>query len=261
MLEVEKTRTAAYRPQSDGQVERNNQTIQNMLSFFVNYRRDDWDDHLPLVMGAYRSMVHESTQCTPNLMVLGQETILPINLMVGMPPGMEVTPSCPNEYVEWVRTSMRDAYDFVQTRLQQAAVRQKRCYDLRSGAPRFKRGDWVWRYYLPKAREKLGRGWTGPYLVLDAVTSVNYRIQLGPGERKFVVHVDHLKRYEGEERQSWLEPGDPPAPASESDSAGSSSEDDFPPPLPPEAPSDPIHDQPDLRRGGRIRKPVVRMDL
>ena len=40
---ITKTRTTSYHPQCDGQTERQNRTIQAMLSAFASNRRDDWD--------------------------------------------------------------------------------------------------------------------------------------------------------------------------------------------------------------------------
>jgi hypothetical protein len=85
-LGVEKTRTVPYHPQSDGMVERFKRTVQQMLSMFVNEHHRDWDNHLPYVMLAYRASPHESTKCTPNLLMLGKESELPIDLISGPPP-------------------------------------------------------------------------------------------------------------------------------------------------------------------------------
>ena len=41
LLEIEKTCTIPYRPQCDGQVERDNQSLQTMLKAFVNENRDN----------------------------------------------------------------------------------------------------------------------------------------------------------------------------------------------------------------------------
>ena len=71
LWEIDKTRMVPYRPQSDGLVERFNRTVQQMLAMFVNEHWDDWDDHLPYVMMAYRASVQESTGCTPNLLFFG----------------------------------------------------------------------------------------------------------------------------------------------------------------------------------------------
>ena len=104
LLDIEKTRTTPYRPQSDGQTERFNRTVQQMLKTYVRENRDDWDDHLPYVMMAYRATVHESTRLTPNLMFIATENILPIDLMMGPPTSLEdAMPQCPIEYVEWLR--------------------------------------------------------------------------------------------------------------------------------------------------------------
>ena len=67
-------------------VERQNRTIQQMLSAYVNERRDDWSDHLDLIMMAYRSSVHQSTQCTPNLIMFVREVSLPLTVEHGVFP-------------------------------------------------------------------------------------------------------------------------------------------------------------------------------
>ena len=86
LLGIEKTRTTPYHPQSDGKVKRFNRTCQQMLKAFVNENRDDWDDHLPYLMMAYRSSPHESTFLSPNIVMFGDECTLPVDLMVGSPP-------------------------------------------------------------------------------------------------------------------------------------------------------------------------------
>ena len=66
LLQVRKTRTVPYNPKSDGMIERANRTVIQMLTTLVNEARNDWDEHLPYVMMAYRASVHESTGLTPN---------------------------------------------------------------------------------------------------------------------------------------------------------------------------------------------------
>ena len=83
LFEIDKTRTTPYHPRSDGMVERFNRTIQQMLRAFVNDRRSDWDEHLPYLCMAYRSTEHASTGFTPNMLMLGRESSLPFDLMLG----------------------------------------------------------------------------------------------------------------------------------------------------------------------------------
>ena len=202
LLGIHKTRTVPYNPKSDGLVERANRTVVQMLTTLVGEARNDWDDHLPYVMMAYRASVHETTQFTPNRLMLNHETNLPIDLMVGAPPE---TPTCPVHYVEWVKDAAEHAFEFVQRNLKVGAQRQKRLYDRKSGLPKFKIGDSVWRFSSPKARSKFGKPWEGPYLVTAKVNALCYRIQKSSTSRSIVVHVDHLKLYEGNNSvESWI---------------------------------------------------------
>ena len=45
----------------------------------------DWDQHVPLLLMAYRSAVHETTKCTPAKLMLGRDLRLPVGLMYGCP--------------------------------------------------------------------------------------------------------------------------------------------------------------------------------
>jgi hypothetical protein len=58
-------RSSAYRPQTDGQTEKSNQTIENMLRSVVNERNDDWDDHIAIVEYTINSTPNASTKHTP----------------------------------------------------------------------------------------------------------------------------------------------------------------------------------------------------
>ena len=85
LLQISKTRTTPYRPQSDGLVERFNRTLQQMLKTLVNEARDDWDHLLPYVTMAYRATPQDSTGCSPNMLMLGRELNLPLDVIVGCP--------------------------------------------------------------------------------------------------------------------------------------------------------------------------------
>ncbi|XP_053356089.1 uncharacterized protein LOC128527651, partial [Clarias gariepinus] len=64
-LGVKKTHTTPLHPQSDGLVERFNRTLTTQLAVLTSARQKDWDEHLPLVLWAYRTAVQESSQLTP----------------------------------------------------------------------------------------------------------------------------------------------------------------------------------------------------
>ena len=73
---------------------------------------------------------------------------------------------------------------------------QKRQYDRRKRTPKFTVHDWVWR--LVPTRQKLVLNWHEPYLVIEHIGEVNYKIHKSPKSKQIVVHVDHLKPYLGD---------------------------------------------------------------
>ena len=203
LLGIEKTRTTPYHAQSDGQVERWNRTIQQMLKAFVNDNRDDWDDHLPYLCMAYRATPHESTGCSPNLMMFGEENNMPIDVMVGGPPTTELDTPCPIEYVEWLRGSLKNAYAYANKQLGVNAKRQKQYYDLKAKPHTYHEGSLVWRWYPPISRGKLSKGWAGPYKVIKCPSPIHCVIKKMPDDAGVRVHIDSLKPYNGPIPEQW----------------------------------------------------------
>jgi hypothetical protein len=63
-LRINRRLSTAYHPQTDGQTERQNQTLEQYLRAYVNYLQDDWVYWLPLAEFAYNNSVHASTGIT-----------------------------------------------------------------------------------------------------------------------------------------------------------------------------------------------------
>ena len=185
--------TELYWPQSDGLVELFNRTLINMLSKFCDERQEDWDQHLPFLLCAYRATVNESTGCSPNLLMLGRETMLPIDLMYPSP--QYDSYRCHTDYVAWVKTALEDNFEQARQQLGLAAERQKRYYDVRTKDKIFKPGDFVLRFYLPNLRNKLSSPYIGPYRVMARLGEVTFSVHKIPNSKPFSVHVDQLKLY------------------------------------------------------------------
>ena len=73
------TMSTAYHPQTDGQTERANRTLEEGLRHYVNLRQNDWDDHLDAQEIAVNNSKHASTGFTPFAMNYGQEIHLPLD--------------------------------------------------------------------------------------------------------------------------------------------------------------------------------------
>ncbi|GFY20733.1 hypothetical protein TNCV_1119671 [Trichonephila clavipes] len=129
ILAIDKTRTTALLPQSDGMVERFNRTILNSLSLLVSSNQHDWDKKLPFFLLAYRSAVHEITGYSPSQMLFGLELRLPADLLLCRPPD---APLAPEEYMEKLQAWMEERHHLARERISMAFEKMKTLYDARA---------------------------------------------------------------------------------------------------------------------------------
>src|SRR5436190_4718397 len=62
ILKIDPRKFTAFHPQTEGQTERMNQTLEAYLRIFCNHDQDDWFDLLPLAEFAYNNVTQESTK-------------------------------------------------------------------------------------------------------------------------------------------------------------------------------------------------------
>jgi transposase InsO family protein len=65
LLGIIKRMSTSFHPQTDGQTERVNQTLETYLRTFINYDQDNWYSLLPLAEFAFNNSVSQATQRTP----------------------------------------------------------------------------------------------------------------------------------------------------------------------------------------------------
>lgn len=192
---IRKTRTSPYHPQSDGQVERFNRTLKDMISKHVSESGNEWDDHLKQLALAYNTSIHESTGFTPFFLNHGREVRLPIDIMYGPPPDQ---PQSPSQFAENLVSKTTNAFKMARETLARAHKRQKKNYDVQISHKPYKEGDRVWLHNPLSIRQKLVPRWLGPYIVKKRLrcnddAGVTYRIQEENGRRRRVVHYNRLK--------------------------------------------------------------------
>ena len=211
VLGIEKTRTTPYNPKSDGLIERFNRTLITIVSMAIEptRRQRDWDEKLPLALFAYRSSPQESTGETPNLLMLGREVHLPIDLSTDLcRDDQELDRGLETDYAENLRDKMRLAHERARKNTSDNSRRQKKIYDGKANAPKLTVGQFVWCYNKARTKglsPKLQRRWQGPFLIIHQLSDVVYRIQAKNHGKKMVVHADRLKPYLGEPIASWIE--------------------------------------------------------
>lgn len=64
-LRIQPARSTAFHPETDGQVERTNATLEDYLQHFVSDRQDDWVSWLPLAEFSYNNSPSASTSHSP----------------------------------------------------------------------------------------------------------------------------------------------------------------------------------------------------
>ena len=76
--------TPAYRPQSNGLVERQNRTIKNALVKILNQNPEQWPYVINGVLFAHRVSRHASTNYSPFYLMYNREPVLPVDLKYGL---------------------------------------------------------------------------------------------------------------------------------------------------------------------------------
>ncbi len=99
LLHIAKMYSTANHPQTNVIVECCNRTLLSMLRAVVSECQDDWDDHLPAALSAYRSTPHSSTGVCPFRMLYGVEMTMLLDLVIGEVGRQKMDVHCPIEYV------------------------------------------------------------------------------------------------------------------------------------------------------------------
>lgn len=204
LLKINKTRTTAYRPSANGQVERYNRTLMDAVRCFVGDKQETWDIFLPQIAGALRSSVCRSTGFTPNKLMLGREVYTPADLIY---PGGKKESVTVSEYVKNLDQSMVQAHEQARQTLQSNLEVRKRDYDLRLNSRSYCLGDIV--YILDCASKKgsskkLSPQWIGPCVIVSCISSFLYKVRTK--KTQCTVNHDRLKPCHEKTLPTWIQP-------------------------------------------------------
>ena len=163
--------STAYHPQTDGQSERTNQTVEIALRFHLTTGTDDWVTVLPFLQGSLNNSA-TSTGFAPNELSYGfrvRDTL-----------GMLTTSDLPAEDLDKLRLIKREeANDAIAF----ANAMTKHRYDSNHKAMNLQEGSLVYLrlhhgYSIPGVNHKLSNQRIGPFKVLKKVGNLAYRLEL-----------------------------------------------------------------------------------
>ncbi|VDI75512.1 Hypothetical predicted protein [Mytilus galloprovincialis] len=174
---------------------------------FKSKHQRDWDEYIYLLMLAYQSSEHESLGTSPCSLLFGREVNLPVDLVLGRPETEKSLLYLKTIYAYELSQKLEVIHKFARNKLKLSSDRMKRNYDVGTKMQTFDAGDPVWLHNPRRVKglcPKLQNNWEGPYIVVNKLNDVIYRIQKGPKTKPKVVHQDRLKPYLGENVPIWL---------------------------------------------------------
>ena len=109
MYGVKKLRTSSYHAQTNGQVERMNQTLIRMIGKLEDDKKACWSLYLPEVLLAYNSTRSAVTGYSPHFLLFGRRPRIPVDLQF---PTLLDTPhkTRMERSVAEARTRLKDAF-------------------------------------------------------------------------------------------------------------------------------------------------------
>jgi len=189
LLGIESKLSTAYHPQTDGQIERMNQELEQYLRMFIDHQQEQWPEWLGMAEFAYNNKVHTATK------------IFEANSEQNPRMGFKIrkTRKYKNvgKFVEKVQSEAKVALVKVQEDMKWYADRN------RGKIVEYKVGDLVmlstkdlkWQM-VGRHTEKLTKRFVGPYKVKKVVSANSVKLDLPKTIRIYpVVNVSRIHRY------------------------------------------------------------------
>ena len=195
MIGASPIQTSPYHPQTDGLVERFNQTPKQLLRKLVDGEGHECNKLIPYVLFAYQEVPQVSTGFTPFELVYGRDVRGSLDVVKQKWTAEGREPDDVITYVSRIQEKLLEARELVRANMEKAQKEQKKWYDRRVREVNFNPGDKV-LVLLPTRTEKLLAKWKGPYPVTKKLGRVNYEIAITDGQqRNKVFHVNILRKW------------------------------------------------------------------
>src|SRR3954467_10856147 len=186
--------STAFHPQSQGQVERVNQVLEDMLRACVISFSKKWEESLPYAEFSYNNSYQASLKMPPFKVLYGRKCRTPLNWSETG----EQTLIGPD-----IIQHAEDQVRVIREHLKAAQSRQKSNYDRKHNEMVYQPGEYVYLHVTPMRgthrfgiKGKLAPRYIGPFRILSRSGPVAYHLELPPNLSQVhdVFHVSQLRR-------------------------------------------------------------------
>jgi len=196
MLGIKSKLSIVFHSQTNGQMERVNQELEQYLRMFIDHRQEQWPDWLEMAEFAYNNKAHSSTKISSFKANYRQDPRM----------GFEMRKKEKYEGAEKFVTKMKEIQEEAKAALEKAQEEMKKYADRKRGeADKYKVGDLIMlstkdlKYQMTGRRtEKLTERFVGPYKVKEIVSANTVKLELPSTIRIHpVVNISRIHRYIG----------------------------------------------------------------
>lgn len=180
---IEKSRTTAYHPQGNGQCERFNRTLHDLLRSLTIEKKRVWPKYISQLVWAYNTSTHRSTGYSPYSLMFGVTPQLPVDFLLGANDTDETS-----SWDEWVlqhQERLQVTRELARKNMEEAADYRQRSHNQQVCDKGFTEGQLVYlKDHCCQGRRKIQDVWSPVlYKVVRAPTAPGgpYTVTLADG--------------------------------------------------------------------------------
>ena len=200
ILKIDPRKSTAFHPQTDGQTERMNQTLEQYLRIHCNYQQDDWFDLLPLAEFAYNNATQESMKMSPFYANYGYHPRFLSEIQLSPDHGSGSQPSSVHSApaAEDFALQLNEIHERLVENVKKAQDYQAKYYNAKHKPVELQPGDMVWlnsaNISTSRPSKKLDWKRLGPFQIAKRVGLQAYKLALPPTMRNIhdTFHVSLL---------------------------------------------------------------------